>query len=73
MTYKLVNHVDRIRCRFIYQGSYNDCLEKFSTICTDLVVKNLNLYKEEDFYFKDEVECKCNECLGINPVISYKL
>ncbi len=30
MTYKLVNHVDRISCRFIYQGSYNDCLEKFS-------------------------------------------
>jgi hypothetical protein len=72
MTYKLVNHVDRIRCRFIYRGSYNDCLEKFSNICTDLVVKNLNLYQEEDFYFKDEVECKCNECLGINPVISYR-
>lgn len=61
MTYKIVNNVDRIRCRFIYQGSYNDCLEKFSNICTDLVVKNLNLYQEEEFYFKDEVEG-----LGIN-------
>ena len=36
------------------------------------MVKNLKLYLEEDFYFKDKVECKCNECLGINPVISYR-
>jgi hypothetical protein len=43
MTYKIVTNVDHIRCRFIYQGSYNDCLEKFSNICTDLVVKKLKL------------------------------
>jgi len=36
------------------------------------VVKNLNFYQEEDLYFKDEIECKCNECLGINPVILYR-
>ena len=36
------------------------------------MVKNLKLYLDEDFYFKDKVECKCNECLGINPAISYK-
>jgi hypothetical protein len=27
---------------------------------------------EEDFYFKDKFKCKCNECLKINPVISYR-
>ena len=47
-------------------------LRKFSKICTYLVVKNLKLYLEEDFYFKDKVECKCNECLGINSVKSYR-
>jgi hypothetical protein len=39
------------------------------------VVKNLKLYLEKDFNFKDKVECKCNEFHAIVtyvPVISYR-